>query len=89
MKFALLASATLLVCASPAMAQDAAVSAAANAGADVIVVLGEGLPDTPAAPAYSTVEIEREQLVTTASGRLEDALANVAGFQQFRRSDSR
>src|SRR5690606_25962216 len=32
---------------------------------------------------------EREDLVSTGSGRLEDALGNVAGFQQFRRSDSR
>ena len=57
--------------------------------AEVIVVTGEGLPETPAAPAYSTVQIAREAIVTSASGRLEDVLSNVAGFQQFRRSDSR
>ena len=57
--------------------------------ARVIVVTGEGLADTPAAPAYDTQVIEREALVTTASGRIEDALSSVAGFQQFRRSDSR
>ncbi|RJY10366.1 TonB-dependent receptor plug domain-containing protein [Aurantiacibacter aquimixticola] len=56
---------------------------------DVIIVRGEGLPETPAAPAYSSVELDRETIVTTASGRLEDALSNIAGFQQFRRSDSR
>ena len=56
---------------------------------DVIVVIGEGLPETPAAPAYSVREIEREQIVTTPSGRIEEALGAVAGFQQFRRSDSR
>lgn len=56
---------------------------------DTIVVTGEGLPDTPATPAYNVQVIEREQLVSTASGRIEDALAAVAGFQQFRRSDSR
>ncbi|MBX7541233.1 TonB-dependent receptor plug domain-containing protein [Qipengyuania sphaerica] len=55
----------------------------------VIVVTGEGLADTPATPAYDTQVIEREQLVATGSGRIEDALAAVAGFQQFRRSDSR
>ena len=55
----------------------------------VIVVTGEGLPETPATPAYDTQVIEREQLVSTGSGRIEDALASVAGFQQFRRSDSR
>ena len=55
----------------------------------VIVVTGTGLPDPPAAPAYATVMLEREVLTTAASGRLEDALGTVAGFQQFRRSDSR
>ena len=54
-----------------------------------IVVTGEGLPETPATPAYSTVELDREQLLATGSGRIEDALSSVAGFQQFRRSDSR
>ena len=55
----------------------------------IIVVTGEGLPDTPASPAYGTVEIDRETVLTVPSGRIEDALAGVAGFQQFRRSDSR
>lgn len=55
----------------------------------MIVVTGNGLPDTPAAPAYATVTIAREAIVTASSGRLEDVLGNVAGFQQFRRSDSR
>lgn len=57
--------------------------------ADAIVVTGRGLPDPPASPAYGTVILERDALVATASGRLEDALSGVAGFQQFRRSDSR
>lgn len=55
----------------------------------VIVVTGEGLEETPATPAYDTQIIDREQLVSAASGRIEDALSSVAGFQQFRRSDSR
>jgi outer membrane receptor protein involved in Fe transport len=55
----------------------------------VIVVTGIGLPDTPATPAYDSVVIDRETLVSSASGRIEDALSSVAGFQQFRRSDSR
>ena len=63
--------------------------AAAQDGDAVIVVRGDGLADTPAAPAYATIKIPREVIVTTASGRLEDALSSVAGFQQFRRSDSR
>ena len=74
-----------------AVAQDAA---AAETRAEeneprVIIVTGEGLPDTPATPAYDTQVLARERLVATGSGRIEDALAAVAGFQQFRRSDSR
>ncbi|PZT89905.1 MAG: TonB-dependent receptor [Citromicrobium sp.] len=60
-----------------------------SGGQEPILVTGDGLPDTPARPAYDTQTLEREVLVTTGSGRLEDALASVAGFQQFRRSDSR
>ena len=63
--------------------------AQAQDGDGVIVVTAGGLPETPAAPAYGTVEVERDTIVTTGSGRLEDALSSVAGFQQFRRSDSR
>jgi outer membrane receptor protein involved in Fe transport len=55
----------------------------------VIVVLGEGLEDTPSVVAYSSSEIEREAIISAPSGRIEDVLSNVAGFQQFRRSDSR
>lgn len=87
MKSLLLAGVAACLTAVPAAAQQAG----DQEGDDdnVIVVTGQGLPETPGTPAYSTVEIDREQLITTASGRLEDALANVAGFQQFRRSDSR
>ena len=55
----------------------------------VIVVTGRGLAQTPATPAYDVTVIDSGELERAASGRLEDALANVAGFQQFRRSDSR
>ena len=55
----------------------------------VIIVTGTGLEATPAAPAYDTQEIDRDQLLSVPSGRIEDALSSVAGFQQFRRSDSR
>ena len=54
-----------------------------------IVVTGTGLPPPPAAPAYDTQVITAERLSSSASGRIEDALGSVAGFQQFRRSDSR
>ena len=77
-----------------AMAWVPAVAAAQTVGGEpqaepIIIVTGEGLEQTPATPAYSEVELGRETLVSTASGRLEDALSQVAGFQQFRRSDSR
>ncbi|MDB5706888.1 MAG: TonB-dependent receptor [Sphingomonas bacterium] len=54
-----------------------------------IVVLGTGLPLPPGTPAYGSVVIDRDRLTGDASGRLEDVLADVAGLQQFRRSDSR
>jgi outer membrane receptor protein involved in Fe transport len=58
-------------------------------GMQAIVVTGEGLEESPAAPAYAVQQIERVQILSSASGRIEDVLSNVAGFQQFRRSDSR
>ena len=66
-----------------------ATTARAEEGDAVIVVTGQGLEATPATPAYSTVVLDREQITRSGSGRIEDVLANVAGFQQFRRSDSR
>jgi outer membrane receptor protein involved in Fe transport len=68
-----------------AYAQDARVT---DAGED-IVVRGTGLDLPPGTPAYGSTVIERDRLVNDASGRVEDVLADVAGFQQFRRSDSR
>jgi outer membrane receptor protein involved in Fe transport len=60
-----------------------------DAGPGEIVVTGTGLSAPPAAPAYDSTDIDAEQLRSSASGRIEDALGAVAGFQQFRRSDSR
>ena len=57
--------------------------------AEVIVVTGTGLPAPPADPAYGAVTIGRDALVSAPSGRIEEVLGGVAGFQQFRRSDSR
>jgi len=54
-----------------------------------IIVTGEGLKETPATPAYGAIALDREQVTSSASGRIEDVLTAVAGFQQFRRSDSR
>jgi iron complex outermembrane receptor protein len=68
-----------------AQAQDTSL---ADQGGDV-VVLGRGLALPPGTPAYGAVTIDRARLDGDASGRVEDVLADVAGFQQFRRSDSR
>ena len=54
-----------------------------------IVVTGTALPQPAGAAAYSSVVIDRARLTGDASGRLEDVLRDAAGFQQFRRSDSR
>ncbi|WP_448662295.1 TonB-dependent receptor [Sphingomonas sp. CJ20] len=69
-----------LIAAGPAFAQN---------GPDDIVVTGRGLDTPPGEAAYDVVTIDRERLAGTASGRLEDALRDVAGLAQFRRSDSR
>ncbi len=70
----------------------AAAPAAAETGvpaAETIVVTGRSLPAPAGAAAYGSVLVDREALQAEASGRLENALRDVAGFQQFRRSDSR
>lgn len=54
-----------------------------------IVVTGAGLELPPGTPAYGSVVIDRQRLMDSASGRIETVLGDVAGFQQFRRSDSR
>lgn len=88
MKLKYLALASIAIPAAPALAQDA--NATANATPEqVIVVTGHGLPQTPATPAYDNTTLDQQQITSTGSGRLEDALQDVAGFQQFRRSDSR
>lgn len=56
---------------------------------DEIVVTGRGLPALRSEAAYGAVTIGRDRLAGSASGRLEDVLRDVAGFQQFRRADSR
>ncbi|WP_431468997.1 TonB-dependent receptor [Sphingosinithalassobacter sp. LHW66-3] len=73
------ATAALFV-ATPALAQEAQ---------PVITVTGEGLEAPPGEAAYAVAEVERARLANTASGRLEDVLADVAGVAQFRRADSR
>ena len=70
-------------------ASGAAVRTAAAEAAPDIVVTGRGLPAPAGAAAYASVTLDRERLHNDASGRLEDVLRDVAGFQQFRRTDSR
>ncbi len=83
---------TLSALPAQARAEDAA-SADADTPDQVpartIVVTGRGLADSPSTPAYDVVTLGREALTSSASGRIEDVLSSVAGFQQYRRSDSR
>jgi len=82
MRFAPFALAGLMLSATAVHAQE-------EGDSEAILVTGRGLDATPSVIAYSTIVIDRDQLQNTASGRIEDALSNIAGFQQFRRSDSR
>jgi vitamin B12 transporter len=63
--------------------------AALGAEVDQIIVTGRGLNPPLGVEAYDSVIIPRDRLVLSASGRIEDVLGDVAGFQQFRRTDSR
>jgi outer membrane receptor protein involved in Fe transport len=54
-----------------------------------IVVTGRGLDPALSTGIYATTTLERETILSAPSGRIEDVLRGVAGFQQFRRSDSR
>lgn len=54
-----------------------------------IIVTGRGLDPALSTGIYATTTLEREAIIASPSGRIEDVLRNVAGFQQFRRSDSR
>lgn len=70
--------------ATPVIAQVAPAPDAAD-----IVVTGRGLPSQPGERAYDVVTIDRARIEGNAADRLEDVLADAAGLQQFRRSDSR
>ena len=89
--FRLATSSLALVLAVPLAAQeaDAPADAAEAEAAEAIVVTGRGLDPALSTGIYATTTLEREVIITSASGRIEDVLRNVAGFQQFRRSDSR
>ncbi|UZK71089.1 TonB-dependent receptor [Sphingomonas sp. S1-29] len=72
--------------AAPALAQTAQ-PAPASPLPD-IVVTGRGIAEVD--PRSDAIAIlDRDRLTRTASNRLEDALADIAGIQSFRRADSR
>ena len=54
-----------------------------------IVVTGRGLDERLGDRAFDIVRVDRERIAQNAANRLENVLADVAGVQQFRRSDSR
>jgi outer membrane receptor protein involved in Fe transport len=58
-------------------------------GSGEAIIVTARLPEPLSAPSYASVEIPRQQIVNAPSGRIEEVLSLVAGFQQFRRSDSR
>ncbi len=64
-------------------------SSSAFAQSSDIIVTGRPLPDAVGDKAYDVVTIERARIVSTASGRIEDVLKDVAGLTQFRRADAR
>jgi len=64
-------------------------TSAIAAEAPEIIVTGQGLDRSAGDLAYDTITIDRDQMLQSASGRLEDVLRDAAGFQQFRRSDAR
>lgn len=80
LSFALLAALT-------ATGANAEMAADQKPGLSEVVVTG--LPEPKSDRAYDIVELGGEKLRASASGRLEDALFDVAGFQEYRRSDSR
>lgn len=85
----LLASFPFALVAAPLAAQDEAAVADEWAQDEGIIVTGGGLDPALSSAIYATTTIEREVIVSAPSGRIEDVLRGVAGFQQFRRSDSR
>lgn len=77
----------LLPLAAPLAAQDE--NAPESEDKPEIIVTGRGLDPALSTGIYATTTLERETIIAAPSGRIEDVLRGVAGFQQFRRSDSR
>lgn len=88
----LAASSLALMMAAPLAAQEAEPPSGDEAEAspaEAIIVTGRGLEPALSTGIYATTTLERETIIAAPSGRIEDVLRGVAGFQQFRRSDSR
>lgn len=66
----------------------AALAATAPSDPPEIVVTGSALAPPAGEAAFDVARIDRARLDASASNRLEDVLRDVAGFAQFRRSDS-
>lgn len=84
----LLGSAFLLVAAAPAVAAPPEENGVV-VDPPIITVVGAPLPDALGDRAYSVTTLDRAVLDNEASRRLENALRQIPGLQQFRRSDSR
>lgn len=82
----MLAATALASACGSAAAQDA--PATDNVAGDIIVT-GRGIDQAPEQRGYDVIVIDQSRLASTASHRLEDALADIAGLASFRRSDSR
>ncbi|HEX8554872.1 MAG TPA: TonB-dependent receptor, partial [Sphingomonas sp.] len=82
MSFAKLLATVALILPAPAWAQEAPAT-------PEIVVTGRGLAVPPGERAFGVVTLDRDIIAANAAARLESVLADVAGLQQFRRSDSR
>jgi outer membrane receptor protein involved in Fe transport len=75
--------------AAPLAAQDDAELADEELAVDEIIVTGRGLDPALSTGVYATTTLTREVIIASPSGRIDDVLRGVPGFQQFRRSDSR
>lgn len=64
-------------------------SSAAAAQEAPIIVTGRGLAEAQGDAVYDIVTLDRDRLTGSASGRLDELLKDVPGFQLFRRSDAR
>ena len=62
---------------------------AARAQSTDIIVTGRALAVPMGDAAYDIATVDRDRIIATASGRIEDVLRDIAGLAQFRRSDAR